>query len=729
MDTVAASALDDRLHSLPNNIQIVRTVAGDVLVNSPPETLKYLLAHGLQVPQIVLLPPDIPPGRQLNSSGFVRNGINYASVEFLIYSTFFASGERLRIITVTDDQARRLRTVLADTISGPATDAYTPANTWLRSECAAVGYYPPLGRAPQIDDMAELLSLEAGGGKLGDLEIVLADDEFLFREHGREVARLSTQTPQKPLPLAVAPPRPLQRQELTLQFIGGSDGFDPSGITTCFLAYLGATASRPVLFDAAAYVSVRLGNLGLSPNQVSAVVLSHLHEDHMAGLPELLLSGGSRVRLLTSTLIYRSLLRVFAALLALPESEVATLFDFLPLDPGRPIEFDGLQFQSIYAVHSIPTIAVRAGQLCYSGDMRYDENWFAELVDEGVLTDERRMQLQQFAEGAGILVQDAGGGPIHSTLTAELLAALSAKSERIVFAHTNRHHLPNAGDTVAKRVEFADSGHIVGLGDAVAINASSAIVETLSACPLFSRLTVAERGQLASHVTLCTIQAGEAFARQGEATSDQAYVVHTGLVEVWIDGELRQVLGRGHSLGERGVLRNGPRTATLATRGDVQLLCIAGDTFRVLAKQLELDAAFERADRLQLMPAFAHLPWATLLDLALDFEVRNLKSGEQLFTQGEPGYEAYIILAGALIVCETDEHETDETRPRIIEQAGEFFGGRAALFGSLRTATVRARQDSELWVLPALVLQRLHILYPGLVLHLRAIESGRNAAV
>ncbi len=723
MDTVAASALDDRLHSLPNNIWIVRTIAGDVLVNSPPETLKYLLAYGLRVPHIVLLPPDIPPGRQLNSSGFIRNGINYASVEFLIYSTFFASGERLRIITVTDDQARRLRTVLADTISGPATGAYTPDNAWLRNECAAVGYYPPLGRAPQIDDMADLVSLEAGGGRLGALEIELAGDEFVFHEHGREVARLSTQTPQKPLPLAVAPPRPLQRQELTLQFIGGSDGFDPGGITTCFLAYLDATAHRPVLFDAAAYVTLRLGNLGLSPNQISAVVLSHLHEDHMAGLPELLLSGGSRVRLLTSTLIYRSLLRVFSALLALPECEVATLFDFLPLDPGRPIELDGLQFQAIYAVHSIPTIAVRAGQLCYSGDMRYDENWFAELLAQGVLTAERRAELQQFAEGAGILVQDAGGGPIHSTLTAELLAALSAKSERIVFAHTSRHHLPNTGDPVAERVEFAGSGHIVGLGDAVATNPSGELVETLSACPLFSRLTITERGQLATQVQLCDIEAGEILARQGDPSNGHTFVVHTGLVEVWVDGELRQVLGRGHSLGERGVLRNEPRTATLVARGDGQLLCLSSDTFRALARQLDLDAAFDRADRLHSLPAFAHLPWATLLDLALDFELRHLAAGEQLFVQGQAGDAAYIIMTGAITLRNQDDQHL-----RTIDQPGEFFGGRAALFGSLRSATARAVQDSELWVLPAPVLQRLHILYPGLVLHLRAIESGRHAA-
>ncbi|NTV65447.1 MAG: cyclic nucleotide-binding protein, partial [Oscillochloris sp.] len=290
---------------------MVDTQAGEILVNSPPETLKYLLAAGLTPPEYILLPPDVPAGQELGSSGFVRRGINYASVEFLIYSNFFVKQRRARLITVTEDQARRLRLILDETICGPATDeAYGPY-IWVRQECTAVGYYPPLGRAPRTEDMVEVISLEAGGGDLGQTQIALADDSFVFYEDSVAVAQVSTQIAQVALPLTVAQPRPLHRQELTLQFIGGSDGFDPAGITTCFLAYLGTDVqTQATLFDAAAYVLVRLGHLGMAPHHISAVVLSHLHEDHVAGLPELILMGGHRVRLLTSDIVYASLLRM-----------------------------------------------------------------------------------------------------------------------------------------------------------------------------------------------------------------------------------------------------------------------------------------------------------------------------------------------------------------------------------------------------------------------------------
>jgi len=81
--------ITNRVLCLPNDMYVVMTAAGDVLVNSPPESLKFLLAHGLTPPRYVVLPPDAPPGSEPGSHGFVYRGINYASVEFLIYANFF----------------------------------------------------------------------------------------------------------------------------------------------------------------------------------------------------------------------------------------------------------------------------------------------------------------------------------------------------------------------------------------------------------------------------------------------------------------------------------------------------------------------------------------------------------------------------------------------------------------------------------------------------------------
>ncbi len=690
-------------------------------MNCPPETLKYLMVAGIAPPALILLPPDVEPGSELGSSGFVRRGINYASVEFLLYSNFFVQGRKARLITVTERQAARLRAILEETISGPADlAAYGPFGA-LHTECAAVAIFPPLGRAPRQDDMAEIVSLEAGGGVLGaGTSVRIEGDSFVFAEDGAEVARVSTKINTVAVPLTLTPPRPLQRQELTLQFIGGSDGFDPAGITTCFLAYLGTTVqTQATLFDAAAYVVMRLGNLGVSPSHVAEVVLSHLHEDHLAGLPELILMGSHRVRLVTSDIIYQSLLRVLSAMLALPAQDVAALFDYFPLNPGAPLELDGRRFEAIYAVHSIPTIAVRVNGVCYSGDMRYDEEWFAELVERGVLTPARRDELVRFAEGASVLVQDVGGGAIHSTITPRLLQALTAKSQRLVLAHTSKHNLPADSSELAERVEFAASGHVVGLGAPLPDDDQIEVAETIAACPLFARLPTAERLALAEAAEVVSWPDRATILREGDPSDGCAYIVHSGLVEILIGGRPVRVLGRGSSIGERGAILGDPRSSTMVARGEVELLRLSPIVFGPAAERLGLAQAFARAEWLSGAPVLRELPWASLLDLALDFQPRSLAMGEQLFVAGEPGFEGYMLVSGALLFLDEAGRMIEELRT-----PGEFFGGRSALYGTPRSATARATEPGEVWALPKPALERLNMLYPNLLLHLRAVEAN-----
>jgi len=708
---------NDRVRVLPNDIYVVSTAAGDILVNSPPETLKYLLAAGLKPPKTVLLPPDIPAGQQLGSSGFVRHGINYASVEFLMYSNFFGAGVRTRLITVTSGQAERLRRILAETVSGPHDLAAYGPYAWLQRECAAVRFFAPKERGLDVDDMVEISSLEAGGGQLGEVAIRFENGSFIFNEHDRGIASISTETTRTPVPPTVAPPRPLLRQELTLQFVGASHGFDPVGITTCFLAYIGSTTqSGPLLFDCAAYLRTRLANLGVSTGQLDSVVLSHLHEDHLAGLPELALRGEHRVRLITSDIVYDGLLRVMSAMLAVPESHVASLFDYHPLNPGHPLELDGRTFEAIYAVHAVPTLAVSVGGLCYSGDMRYDETWFSELESQGILSSARRAELLRFAEGAEILVQDVGGGNVHSTLTPELIERLAAKGQRIVLAHTSDHRLPPTLGIQAHQVEFAGSGHVVAVGEAVADAHDmerEERVATVSACPLYARLPIAERFALARQAVLTDWTDGQVVMHEGDPSDSYAYIVHSGLVEIWEQGKRIQVLGRGSSVGERGVLTGEPRTTTVVAHGAMQLLRLDRELFGLVAERLELAQAFARAEWLWRHPVFGHLPWATLLDLALDFQPQTVAPGHQLYSAGDLAHEGYLLVAGAVEVL-----DTDGTPLRRVAQPGEFFGIRAALYGMLRDTAACVTEVGEVWMIPAAGVERLVMVNPSMILHL-----------
>jgi len=717
----------ERVRKLPNSTYVVQSSKGDILVNSPPETLKFLLAEGLEVPKIILIPPDVPVGRQLGSSGFVHQGVNYASIEFLLYANYYLNGgHRTLLITVTEYQKRRLLQILQETIVGPEDPAEYFPYPWVQRECEAMAFYPPLQRATRPDDLAEILSLEDDNGILdGLVEIILEGEEFIFYEDNEEIARIPTIIDEPPMPLMLAPPHPIQRQEITLQFIGGSDGFDPEGITTCFLAYVGATGEdTAILFDVAAYLRVRLGNLGITPNQISEVFISHVHEDHIAGLPELLLMGGCRVRLITSYIIYRSLLRVLAAMLALPEEEISVLFDFSPLEPDQPLQIVGKKFEAIYAIHTIPTIAVRVNDLCYSGDMLYDENWFDELNSKGILSPTRKQELAEFARGTRILVHDAGGGPIHTSPTSDVLDSLADKSKHIILTHTpkRRHQLPDTHKTWAN-IEFAEHGLVTAVGQTLHQQGDAAKLETISACPLYSRLSISERSLLAQNVTIEEWQVGEIVLSDGNECDGSAYIVHKGLVEIWREEKRFQVVGRGTSFGERCALMFATRTMSATAHGPVQLLKINNDTFQSIAKRLGLKAAIERADRLWEHPIFENLPWIMLLDLALDFQTLRLPMGRLLFEYGKFGHECYMLITGSVVIFDKDLNPLGT-----FEESGEFFGARSVLFNQPRNAYACIAEDAELWALPAPALKRLQFVYPGVILHLRAVELLRSGA-
>jgi ribonuclease BN (tRNA processing enzyme) len=77
---------------------------------------------------------------------------------------------------------------------------------------------------------------------------------------------------------------------MRLQFLGSGDAFGSGGrFNTCF--HLERAAHGNVLIDCGASSMVAIRKWQVDPNAVSTVLVSHLHGDHFAGLPFLLLDA------------------------------------------------------------------------------------------------------------------------------------------------------------------------------------------------------------------------------------------------------------------------------------------------------------------------------------------------------------------------------------------------------------------------------------------------------
>jgi len=83
---------------------------------------------------------------------------------------------------------------------------------------------------------------------------------------------------------------------------------------------------------------------------------------------------------------------------------------------------------------------------------------------------------------------------------------------------------------------------------------------------------------------------GDVVFRQRDSTSDEAYLVHEGTVEVRknLDGEecKLRTLGKGDRLGEVALFRSAPHSATAIAIEPVTLLVIPDDRWRTWSERI-----------------------------------------------------------------------------------------------------------------------------------------------
>jgi MFS family permease len=103
-------------------------------------------------------------------------------------------------------------------------------------------------------------------------------------------------------------------------------------------------------------------------------------------------------------------------------------------------------------------------------------------------------------------------------------------------------------------------------------------LDLLRGIPFLAILPGPSLDELALKASPVAIPEGTAVIREGEA-GDRFYVIADGSAEVSVDGEVRTSLGPGDSFGEIALLRDVPRTATVAAASDLSLLALERDDF------------------------------------------------------------------------------------------------------------------------------------------------------
>ena len=113
-------------------------------------------------------------------------------------------------------------------------------------------------------------------------------------------------------------------------------------------------------------------------------------------------------------------------------------------------------------------------------------------------------------------------------------------------------------------------------------------VEMLKQVPLFSQMTPQQLEEIATQAEVVTVHAGSMYAKYGTPGS-QFGLILSGEVQAMKYGKVLREMGEGDFFGEISLIDGGPRTATIMTKTDVNLLVVNKESFdQLLEKAPEL---------------------------------------------------------------------------------------------------------------------------------------------
>ena len=231
--------------------------------------------------------------------------------------------------------------------------------------------------------------------------------------------------------------------------------------------------------------------------------------------------------------------------------------------------------------------------------------------------------------------------------------------------------------------------------------------DKLKNVPLLKMIEPSRWPQLEPHISFRTLVPEETLFNQGHK-SEKLYLVLAGQLDLFLPGggEQREVLisqrGYGDTAGDFAVLNGGEHLVTARAAIRTTLACMPHRSFEKLIglnPQL-LSHIYETAAKLSrkvlltrsFMSIFGDITDLTLKELLTDTEIRHLRSGEELFHQGDETDGLYIVMAGRLPIVIENE---DGTRRTIGEaKAPQIVGEFSLISQSPRVATVFASRES-----------------------------------
>ncbi|MFT5390922.1 MAG: hypothetical protein ACI8PT_001112 [Gammaproteobacteria bacterium] len=651
-----------------------------ILFGQPPEVLKALLKKRLGTLEALVL-PDVR-----ERTGSLLNNIEFLLYYFLFFEDGLHSGRRLTLIGDVPHIEQVLE-LLRLTLLGPSESEFDSWGTEaeLKSEWVNSGLFFALKNAdgdvrdvasffdivPFVDNQAEFADYAITRRGVDQFVLTIADESIEIALDDEHI---------------VAPPYQVTTDYVAsglvkfgVEVLGGASGFSPEQPSTGFaLCFNG----NYVLIDAIPYVDWHLKARGISRNQVNAVFLTHLHDDHCNMFPLMLMPH--KLDVITTREIFEMAIRKLAMGLGWAEEAIAEHFNFVEIRDGQTLNYYGMEIDSHHPVHSIPTVGAvfratwqgRAHEICLVGDIQT----FAEIGqmrEQGLVRTETEDRLHElYRRRFDLLIADGGMGPIHG----DPADALGSQAERVVFVHVEK--LP---EQLNATFSLASSGkrYVVLEGDSdIYITRSIEFLMRNFRRPLVGRWL----STLFADKMVKRYNTDDVIIKQGSETWGSVFLILTGYCEViHHDGERFSSLATreaGDLMGEMAVVTGShERNASVVARTPVMVCEFSEETFSTFLEEEglkdELLSGWARRSLVVSLPQFTGLSTTVIDALCVASEEIIVGPGERFPTADEATWD--LVCSGSLREKGADTlieagTELGAARPYARPRTGDFVG-------------------------------------------------------
>ena len=688
---------------------------GTILLGQPPEVLKGLLLHGISNFDTLVL-PDVK-----EKNGSLTNSMEFPLYFFLFVSNGLADSRRLNLVGEEDDISHALR-LLRITLFGPTRHELENWKTEpeLRDEWLAASKELALkdryGEIIPLQNFFNISPFRDGLVKVGKQSITHVDRDVYDIGNGNSVVRIDLNEDRH-----IEPPYKVSSDyvpgglvKMGIEVLGGASGFTPTeACTGLALCYNG----EYLLIDCIPFLDEHLLARGISKNQIAAVFLTHLHDDHSALFP--LMQMPHRVDLITTREIFHMAMEKVSCGIGWNVSAIREHFRLMEVRPGERFNYFGLTIEPHVTVHSIPTIGatfstINRGakwDICIIGD-NHSMTAANEMAAEGLIRKSTIKNLQRlYQDRFSLLVADGGAGAIHG----DPADAIQSASDRVVFVHVEK--LANEFNTTFSLATSGKRYTILEGDSAIYTSQINHYLTEWLGRPFPNRWM---RSLLADE-EIRRYNADDVILVQDSTTRGYVYLILTGYCDVVRhDGSALHVdakLQAGDVLGEMAVITGKTtRNASVVAKTPVTLCVFSEETFGsfITAEGFQ--------DRLlqgwSMRPIIAkHAQFNGLIFTVLE----KLSQIGELLTLPEGGCFELTEACWCLL---SSGDATLNAEPMYLD---EDYGARP--FASARTGPINSKDGCVLLLFDAQRLERLRLKTPQLNYKLRKLRMQSSSSV